>query len=51
MNRHASIHAAGDVVASRKVTDFVPLYKSTNRDITTQYDMNEIEKLGILKIY
>ncbi len=50
MNRHASIHAAGVVVAPGKLTDFVPLYKSTNGDITTQYDMNEIEKLGLLKM-
>ena len=50
MNRHASIHAAGVVVAPGKLTDFVPLYKSTNDDITTQYDMNELEKLGLLKM-
>jgi len=50
MNRHASIHAAGVVVAPGKLTDFVPLYKSTNGDITTQYDMNELEKLGLLKM-
>ena len=50
MNRHASIHAAGVVIAPGKLTDFVPLYKSTNDDITTQYDMNEIEKLGLLKM-
>ena len=50
MNRHASIHAAGAVVAPGKLTDFVPLYKSTNDDITTQYDMNELEKLGLLKM-
>ena len=50
MNRHASIHAVEVVVAPGKLTDFVPLYKSTNGDITTQYDMNELEKLGLLKM-
>ena len=50
MNRHASIHAAGVVIAPGKLTDFVPLYKSTNGDITTQYDMNELEQLGLLKM-
>ena len=37
MNRHASIHAAGVVIAPGELTDYVPLYKSSSGDITTQY--------------
>jgi len=50
MNRHASIHAAGVVIAPGDLTDFVPLYKSTAGDITTQYDMKGLEDLGLLKM-
>jgi len=50
MNRHASIHAAGVVIAPGELTDFVPLYKSSSGDITTQYDMKGLEALGLLKM-
>jgi len=50
MNRHASIHAAGVVIAPGELTDFVPLYKSTQGDVTTQYDMKGLEALGLLKM-
>ena len=36
MNRHASIHAAGVVIAPGELTDYVPLYKSTTDDVTSQ---------------
>ncbi|MBA64765.1 MAG: DNA polymerase III subunit alpha [Candidatus Marinimicrobia bacterium] len=50
MNRHASIHAAGVVIAPGDLTEFVPLYKSSSGDITTQYDMKGLEDLGLLKM-
>ena len=50
MTRHASIHAAGVVVAPGDLTDFVPLYKSSQGDVTTQYDMKELESVGLLKM-
>ena len=50
MTRHASIHAAGVVVAPGNLTDFVPLYKSSQGDVTTQYDMKELESVGLLKM-
>ena len=50
MNRHASIHAAGVVIAPGELTDYVPLYKSTQGDITSQYDMKGLEELGLLKL-
>jgi DNA polymerase-3 subunit alpha len=50
MNRHASIHAAGVVIAPGELTDYVPLYKSSTDDITSQYDMKGLEELGLLKM-
>ncbi|MDH4222383.1 MAG: DNA polymerase III subunit alpha [candidate division Zixibacteria bacterium] len=50
LTRHASTHAAGVVIAPSRLTDFVPLYKSNNNEITTQYDMKGIEEIGLLKM-
>ena len=50
VNRHASTHAAGVVIAPGDLTDFIPLYKSSKGDITSQYDMKGLEKLGLLKM-
>ena len=50
MNRHASIHAAGVVIAPGDLTNYVPLYKSSSGDVTTQYDMKGLEDLGLLKM-
>lgn len=49
MPRHASTHAAGVVIASSDVDDFVPL--QLNEDvITTQFPMTQLEELGLLKM-
>jgi len=48
--RHASTHAAGVVISPQPLTDFVPLYKSNRDEITTQYDMNALERIGLLKM-
>ncbi len=50
LNRHASTHAAGVVIAPGDLTDYVPLYKSSQGDITSQYDMKGLEDLGLLKM-
>jgi len=50
MNRHASTHAAGVVIAPGELTDYVPLYQPTNGDVTTQYDMKCIDQIGLLKV-
>tara|TARA_Y100001970_G_scaffold293559_1_gene441195 strand:- start:1109 stop:4225 length:3117 start_codon:yes stop_codon:yes gene_type:complete len=50
MHRHASIHAAGVVIAPGNLTDYVPLYKSSTDDVTSQYDMKGLEELGLLKM-
>jgi DNA polymerase-3 subunit alpha len=50
MTRHASVHAAGVVIAPRPLTEFVPLYKSPKDEIVTQWAMKEIERVGLLKM-
>ncbi len=48
--RHASMHAAGVVIAPRPLTDLVPLYKSGKDEIMTMYPMTAVEKMGLLKM-
>jgi DNA polymerase-3 subunit alpha len=50
LSRHASTHAAGVVISPEPLTEFLPLYKAPNEVvITTQFDMEAIESLGLLK--
>ena len=48
--RHASTHAAGIVLSQKPLTDYVPLQKTTEGEICTQYAMAELEELGLLKM-
>jgi DNA polymerase-3 subunit alpha len=50
--RHAGTHAAGVVIAPSRLTHFVPLYKSTGTggEVMTQFDMKDVEGLGLLKM-
>jgi len=48
--RHASKHAAGVVIAPGKLTDYTPLYLTKDKEVITQFDMNSLEKIGLLKI-
>ncbi|HEX7251794.1 MAG TPA: DNA polymerase III subunit alpha [Thermoanaerobaculia bacterium] len=50
LSRHAGMHAAGVVIAPRPITDYLPLYRTSKDEITTQFDMNAVEKMGLLKI-
>jgi len=50
LSRHASTHAAGVVIAPGELTQYVPIFRSTQGDITTQYDMKSIESIGLLKM-
>lgn len=47
--RHTSTHAAGVLITESEVTDYVPLTRNDDI-ITTQYNMNELEELGLLKM-
>ena len=48
--RHSSTHAAGVLIAPGPLTDFVPMYRSPKGDVTTQFDMKSIERIGLLKM-
>jgi DNA polymerase-3 subunit alpha len=54
-NRNVGTHAAGVVIADRPLEDLVPLQKLPNKDkarevVTTQWEMGDIEKAGLLKM-
>ncbi|MGH9398614.1 MAG: DNA polymerase III subunit alpha [Terriglobia bacterium] len=48
--RHASTHAAGVVISPQPLQEIVPLHKSNKDEITTQYAMDDLEKIGLLKM-
>ncbi len=47
--RHASKHAAGVVISEEPLTEYLPLFKTPKDEITTQFDMNGVEKIGLVK--
>ncbi len=49
MPRHTSTHAAGIVISKKTVDSYVPL-SLQDGNITTQYPMNQLEELGLLKM-
>ena len=54
-NRNVGTHAAGVVIADRPLDELVPLQKLPNKDkakevVTTQWEMGDIEKAGLLKM-
>ena len=50
MNRNVSTHAAGVVIAPGPVSDYVPLYKTPQTELMTQYNMKDLEDAGMLKM-
>ena len=48
--RHSSTHAAGVVISKRPIDEYVPLSRSSDGTITTQFAMNTLEELGLLKM-
>lgn len=50
VRRHSSIHAAGVLIAPGDLIDHVPLHRTGKDEITTQWDMIEVEKMGLLKM-
>lgn len=47
--RHSSVHAAGVIVAPGCIDEWAPLYKSPRGEITTQYTMKPLARIGLLK--
>jgi DNA polymerase-3 subunit alpha len=50
MTRHASVHAAGVVIAPKAITEYAPLYRGAHDEIVTQWSMKDIERVGLLKM-
>jgi DNA polymerase-3 subunit alpha len=48
--RHSSTHAAGVVITGEPLTDYMPLTVSNEDEVITQFSMEDIEALGLLKI-
>ncbi|MCK4697801.1 MAG: DNA polymerase III subunit alpha, partial [Dehalococcoidia bacterium] len=48
--RHMSVHLGGLVIGDGRLSDMVPLEWSSGGDIISQYDKDDIEKLGIVKM-
>ncbi|MFP3928521.1 MAG: DNA polymerase III subunit alpha, partial [Desulfobacteraceae bacterium] len=49
LSRHASTHASGVVISDRPLVEYLPLYKGTHEEVMTQFPMDQIEKLGLIK--
>jgi DNA polymerase III subunit alpha len=50
LNRHASTHAAGVVIADQPLDNYMPLFKTQEDQITSGYEMKTLEKIGLLKV-
>ena len=50
LNRHASVHAAGVVIADKPLDNYMSLFKTPEDQITTGYTMSVLEKIGLLKM-
>jgi len=49
--RNSGTHAAGVVICPGSTVEFIPVYKQgDDNEIYTQYDMNWIDRLGLLKM-
>jgi DNA-directed DNA polymerase III PolC len=48
--RHLGIHPCGTVISAQPLTRLTPLERATKGIVVTQYDMNDIEALGLIKI-
>ncbi len=50
LSRHASIHAAGILIAPDDITNYVPLCINSDKQVTTQWAMAWCEAVGLLKM-
>ena len=48
--RHSSTHAAGVVISKEPIVEYVPLARSSDGAVTTQFPMTTLEELGLLKM-
>ncbi len=48
--RNDSIHAAAVVISDKPLTEYLPLQQKGEAELVTQFDMNDVSKLGLLKM-
>jgi DNA polymerase III subunit alpha len=48
--RHVSTHAAGIIIGNEPLLERVPLCKGAGDEVLTQYDMNALKEVGLLKL-
>jgi len=48
--RHSSVHAAGVVISPKPLHELIPVSYSVKNELTSQYSMNDLEKVGMLKM-
>ncbi|HSW49024.1 MAG TPA: OB-fold nucleic acid binding domain-containing protein, partial [Bryobacteraceae bacterium] len=48
--RHAMMHPCGLVISGAPIRDRMPLFRSAKGYLTTQYAMDDVEELGLLKM-
>jgi error-prone DNA polymerase len=48
--KHLSVHLGGLVIGDGKLSEFTPLERSAGGDIISQYDKDDVEKLGLVKM-
>src|ERR1035437_7634952 len=48
--RHVSVHAAAVVISDRELTDYVPLRGEKDGTVSTQYAMNPVVDVGLVKM-
>ncbi len=49
MRSHVSVHASGIVLSNGPLVDYVPLFKDSHGRIAAQFDMDMLEKAGMVK--
>jgi len=50
VSRHAGVHAAGVLIAPKPLVEYLPLYRNSNDEITTQFEMKSVDRMGLLKM-
>jgi DNA polymerase-3 subunit alpha len=49
LRNQAGVHAAGIVIANDSINAIVPLFRGKHEEITTQFDMHDVEEVGLVK--
>jgi DNA polymerase-3 subunit alpha len=49
LRNQAGVHAAGVVIANDSITSILPLFRGKHDETTTQFDMHDVEEIGLVK--